>query len=250
MNEDVRKQIHAYIRQYFYYLEYPEPVADGFWKETDGRLESIMSMSDEEIRERIDRVRTDIYRFEGVMLEPTQKKALAILSPMAEGLRTALEEELEYRQEEAQETQRLQDLEFKRELARQAPPPRAAPDPRQPISLTAKLPRWMVERIRSEGEPDEVLRNYLIRGGLRPEGDTTSEPEGTAVASGDGDGPVIPVAPLTHALDSILRFTQLALAYDFPKPAMVNYMRLIEKTALRIKVLIHAGTEEGRTADR
>jgi hypothetical protein len=248
MNEDVRKQIHAYIRQYFYYLEYPEPVADGFWKDAEGRLESIMSMTDEQIRECIDRVRTDLYRFEGVMLEPTQKKALAILSPMAEGLRSALEEELEYRQEEAQETQRLQDLEFKRELARRAPPPRAAPDPQQPIALSAKLPRWMVERIRSEGEPDEVLESYLIRGGLRPDGGTTSEPEGTAPPS--GDGPVIPVAPLTHALDSILRFTQLALAYDFPKPAMVNYMRLIEKTALRIKVLVHGSTEENRTTSR
>ncbi len=234
MNDAVQKQIRAFIKRCFYYLEHPEPTPDGFWKDKTGRLHSIMSMNQEELQECIRRIEQDLDQFEDLVLDETQEKALSTLLPLANHLQHALKDELAFQEQEtakAREKNRREleeDLEFSRII-------QGLPEHLKKRKMSVSLPKWMIDRLADEdGTPGEVIERCLYRIGFRPPGEEDAEPleaEDIEVIS----GPETVLTPmLKHTFESILRFSRLALSYDFPKSTLVNYIRLIDKAAQRL----------------
>lgn len=234
MDEAVQKQTQAFIKQCFYYLEHPGGMPEGFWKDKTGKLNSIMSMNPEELKERIRRVDLDMDQFEGLVLNKVQEKALAILLPLARSLKNALEEELAFQEREAAKAREKnrRDLEQDLALVKTA---RQAPEHLQKRNISLSLPAWLIDRLADEdGTPDEVVERSLCQAGFRPPGEEDSdtlEVEDFEVIA----GPETVFTPvLKHTLESILRFSRLALSYDFPKRTLINYIRLIDKAAQRL----------------
>lgn len=235
MDPNVDKQIRAYLREYFYYVAYPGKSPEGFWRDASGKTESIMAMSPEELRERIRRIDTDLYRFEGVVLGEVEEQALGVIFPIAQELRNKLAEELAFQEAEEEKARKRHLVEFKEalELARRPKPPS---DPRKRRSITVELPGWMVDRLAREGEIGASVEKYLRAAGL---GETDAGP---AASSAPVDPPPRKAAPagslapvLVNSLEAILKFTRLALSYDFPKETLFNYLRLIDRSAKRMK---------------
>ncbi len=240
--DEVSKYVHDFIQKYFYYLEYPNSVADGFWKSQDGKLQSIMSMNKEEVKESIRRVETDLYRFEGVVLEEAQQKALGILFPMAQNLLHSLMEELQYQEQEEDEARNKNIVQFQKELEREKKKIVKPPAGPKKKSVTLRLSQEMYDRISAEGGNfEDVVEAYLRKGGLFEDGAGEEEKSRGEERKPDlkpAQEQPVKLSPgsrvVQNSVDSILRFTRLALSYDFSKQILVNYIRLIERTALRI----------------
>jgi hypothetical protein len=234
MEDSIQKKARAFIKQCFYYLEYPGRMPEGFWKDKTGRLHSIMSMNQEELKECIRRIDQDLDQFEDLVLDETQEQALNLLRPLAHDLKNTLEDELAFQEQEtakAREKNR-RELEEELEFGRIT---RGLPEYLKKRNLTIALPKWMIDRLADEeGTPGDVIERRLYQIGFRPPGEEDAEPleaEDIEVIS----GPETVLTPmLKHALESILRFSRLALSYDFPKATLVNYIRLIDKAAQRL----------------
>ncbi len=234
MDNAVEKQAKAFISQCFYYLEYPGQMPDGFWKDKSGRLHSIMSMNQVDLKECIQRIEHDLDQFEDLVLDDTQQKALDCLLPLAQNLKHTLEDELSFQQQEAAKAREKnrRELEEEIEFGRIT---QGLPDHLKKQKITVALPKWIVTRLADEeGSPGDVIERYLYQVGFRPPGEEDAEPleaEDIEVIS----GPETVLTPvLKHTLESILRFSRLALSYDFPKRTLVNYIRLMDKAAQRL----------------
>jgi hypothetical protein len=239
MEDAVQKKVKSFINQCFYYLEYPGQMPDGFWKDKTGRLHSIMSMNQEELKECIRRIEEDLDQFEDLVLNETQEKALSILLPQAKNLKHALEDELVFQvQETAKAREKNQrELEEEIEFGRIT---QGLPEHLKKRKITVALPQWMIERISEEdGTPGDAIERCLYQVGFRPPGEEEDEPllaEDIEVIS--GQEPLL-TPGLKHTMESILRFSRLALSYDFPKRTLINYLRLIDKSAHRLLNEIH-----------
>ncbi len=241
MDDAVQKQARAFIKQCFYYLEYPAPMSEGFWKDKTARLHSIMSMNPEELKECIRRIEQDLDQFEDLVLDETQEKALGLLRPLAHHLKHTLEDELAFQEQEAAKAREKnrRELEEEIEFGGIADEP---PEHLKKHKITVALPKWMVDRLADEeGSPGDVIERRLYQIGFRPPGEEDAEPleaEDIEVISGPE---TILTSVLKNTLESIHRFSRLALSYDFPKRTLINYIRLIDKAASRLLNEIEKG---------
>lgn len=241
MDDAVEKQAKAFIKQCFYYLEYPGQMPEGFWKDKSAKLHSIMSMNPEELKECIQRIERDLDQFEDLVLDDAQGEALGILRPLAHHLKHTLEDELAFQEQEAAKAREKN----RRELAEEIEYGRITrdlPEHLKKRKITVALPKWIVDRLADEdGAPGDVIERYLYQAGLRPPGEEEPElfvAEDIEIIS----GPTPALTPaLKNTLESILRFARLGLSYDFPKRTLVNYIRLIDKSASRLLNEIEKG---------
>ncbi len=317
MNAEVLKHIQRFIKQVFFYIDYPEITPDGFWKDRNGRLLSVMSMNQEELKECVIQVDRDLDQFENVVLDDDQQQALGILLPLAHDLKHALEEELSFQiQEEDQSRKdaapRFDAIQFDKtpldktpsdktqsdktpadktqfnKTLEEAPVAREALEQFQKRSVSVDLPKWIVDRLKQYDQSPSALVEASLkrmfeateRAAAAPDPDPapgagppppaashseasrpdTSHPEASHPepsasvtpdsVTPDSDAPppeaVADAAPpaaivansspiLVNSVESILRFSRLALSYDFPRQTIVNYLKLIEKTARRMR---------------
>ncbi|MCP4105720.1 MAG: hypothetical protein GY749_09305 [Desulfobacteraceae bacterium] len=255
MNDEVRYQIYDYIKKYFYYIEYPDGVGEGFWKDADGKHHSIMFMTIEHLQECIKRIDKDIHRFEGALLDEIQEQALAAILLLANQIRNDLEEELEYQKNEEKDRQErdllerrkrfereeTEELEYDGELSWEEPE-QDAPDPLKTESVTMELPKWMIDKLKAEGEIGAVVERCVKKVGFKyeqknekPENEKPEnvKPERRGVKEAVTEEAIKQV--LKTSINSVQGFVQLALSYNWPKETMVRYLKLIEKTSQRMK---------------
>jgi len=212
MEDAVQKQVESFIHQCFYYLEHPGQMPDGFWKDKTGRLQSIMSMNQEELKECIRRIEQDLDQFEDLVLDSAQEKALSILLPLAQNLKHDLEDELAFQEQETAKAREKnqRELEEEIEFGRIT---QGLPEHLKKRKITVALPQWMIERISEEdGTPGDAIERCLYQVGFRPPGAEEDEPlvaEDIELVS----GPEPLLTPgLKHTMESILRFSRLALS--------------------------------------
>lgn len=233
MDQDVEKQIKEYVQQFFYYIDYPGGSDQGFWKDEDGKYLSMMSMTSDQMKSCIDRIDTDMYRFEGCQMNPVQEKALSEIAVLAEKLKKNLEKEMGL--------QKTVVLEYP-DLIKSAAPsgkrtgkPSVSNDQDRKVPIKTKLPRWMVERLQSEGKPGEVLETYLglaLRKKPGSDGDTpmSESPPAKAADSAIDD------SKLVEAIEAILLLTRVIVTTcKRPDDSILESLGIIEKTIRKIK---------------
>lgn len=258
MNDEVRYQIYEYIKKYFYYVEYPDGVGEGFWKDAEGKHHSIMFMNATQIKECIERVDKDIHRFEGALLNEIQEQALASILLLANQMRNDLEEEMKYQEKEESERQEREILERRKKeiLERQKQEPEfqegeeleyqgelaweeaesEVQDPFKMESVTMELPKWMISRLKQEGEIGDAVEKCVKKVGFKYDDKKSEKPgqkqvqEKETAITGEAVSQI-----LNTSVNSIQGFVQLALSYNWPKETMARYLKLIEKTSQRMK---------------
>ncbi len=252
MSDEVRYQIYDYIKKYFYYIEYPDGVGEGFWKDAEGKNHSIMFMTAEHLQECIKRIDIDIHRFEGALLNEVQEQALASLLPFANQIRNDLEEELEYQKNEENERRKRELLERRKKFEREEgedeleydgelsweEPEQDASDPLKTESVTMELPKWMIDKLKAEGEIGAVVEKCVKKVGFKYDDRKSEKPEDVKPEKKANREAVTQEAIkqiLNTSVNSVQGFVQLALSYNWPKETMVRYLKLIEKTSKRMK---------------
>lgn len=247
MNKKTLYLLHEYISKYFYYVEYPNGLDKYFWKDADGNRQLMLVMSSEEIAACIDRVDTDINRFEGCQLTDTQKRALDAILPLALRIKDELEEQLAYQIELEEEERRRQLSDYLDEIPPNKPLHlQTETSDASKVPIRVLLPLWMVKRLKAEGDISPTLEKYLLKAGfgekqgkvdaVREEKPTDSPPK-TNQFSEAWKKDIKNI--LNSSINAILGFANLALSpYKWPEETMKNYLISIQKAAHRIKAEI------------
>ncbi|MDM8517981.1 hypothetical protein QUF76_17425, partial [Desulfobacterales bacterium HSG16] len=245
-------QIKDYIKKYFFYVEYPESLKENFWKDEGGRLQSILVMNPEDLKRCIARIETDIYRFDGVLLNDIQQEAMDAILPVAQKIKSELKNELSYHQKTAKEDamHRVSDLRKSEDAAELYASKLALQielaDEKREILFQARLPRWMVDQLKSEGELSETLAKYLLKAGFNEdsldvddEETLSEETDSFEISEDDFILPKIKkeeIQLLNSSLKAILGFVNMAMApYDWPEETMVKYLKSIKRIVKRIQ---------------
>ncbi len=239
--------LREYISKYFYYVEYPNGLDKYFWKDADGNRQLMLVMSSEEIAACIDRVNTDINRFEGCQLTETQRRALDAILPLALRMKGELEEQLTYQIELEEEERRRQLSDYLDEIPASKPLHLQTDTPdASKVPIRVLLPLGMVKRLKAEGDIGATLEKYLLKAGfgetqgrvdaIQDEKSTDSPPK-TNQFSEAWKKDIKNI--LNSSINAILGFANLALSpYKWPEETMKNYLISIQKAAHRIKAEI------------
>jgi len=248
MDKKTLRLLNEYINKYFYYIEYPNGLDKYFWKDANGKKQLMLVMNKEEITNCINIINTDRNRFFGCQLTEIQQNALDAIFPLAQRIENELKEQLDYqmRQEEEEKQRDLSEyLEIIDETPRNKPVrklPEASDKTRVPIKVM--LPRWMVKRLKAEGNIGTVLEKYLLKCGLNEQNQGNPNPTRSETESDHpADADIVAEAwkkdiknILNSSVNAILGFVQLTLSpYQWPEETMKNYLTSIEKTAERMK---------------
>jgi hypothetical protein len=240
MNELVLQQINDYIRNYFFYIEYPNGVDKYFWKDEQGNYNLYLALSDDQIKKYIKRIELDINRFDGCRLNKFQDSALSAIVPLALELKKDLEYQLKYK---AQTDEEIFQSDLTKILERTDPAIRRPKhtekirNPLRKIPLTIRLPKWMADHLTSEGDVSEVLESYLSKYVFTNKAKEKVSLHDKPAETSDKPGSHLESARiLNSSLNAILGFAQLALApYEWPRETMNKYLASIEKTSQRMK---------------
>ncbi len=239
--------LHEYISKYFYYVEYPNGLDKYFWKDADGNRQLMLVMSSEEISVCIDRVNTDINRFEGCQLTETQKRALDAILPLALRMKGELEEQLSYQIELEKDERRRQLSDYLDEIPPSKPLHLQTETPdASKVPIRVLLPLGMVKRLKAEGDIGAALEKYLLKAGLgETQGRVDMVPKEKSTDSPPKTNPFAEAWKkdikniLNSSINAILGFANLALSpYKWPEETMKNYLTSIQKAAQRIKAEI------------
>lgn len=257
--QEVIDQISQYISEYFYYVEYPERKSEGFWTDKNGKKQSIMSMNEEEIHSCLKRIDLDIGRFDGVLLNDLQDTALSEILPRANVLKNELREELELRAMEELEMQDQETIEL--QLEKELQELKKQEFIRQKQEQQAKEEKQKQEKEQKRKQEKEIQRKKNIELEKRKkeeldlrEKELDLREKELALKEKELEMKVRtlktakPSAPSHHtkdriknpvnfesSVDALLGFVKITLSYDWPRETTVKYIKLIQRTANRMK---------------